>query len=198
MQSADVFDNETKPCETFQCAIYHSIPVPECLLSVVQTRLDAKKLDCKTPWLFDELAKGLRECNETEYQSVFDTVNSVFIDNLRLNVSECPQLCEEVQYQTKIRFYEILNGVQFYEPMDEVNGHQKVYFYFGTNNATLQQYIPTLTLWGLISACGGSLGLFLGFSFYNLVSSLLRYAKKPSTKKGSKGSKVITVQNLVD
>ena len=65
-----------------------------------------------------------------------------------------------------------MDGLADSYELEDIAGYQTIYMFL-KSDVRVEELIPTLTFWGLISACGGSLGLFLGFSFYGLVSSAL-------------------------
>ena len=145
----------------------------DCILKEVTKELKSKKLKCKTPWLFESLIEpSMKECNESEYDQVYKALYDVFSNNL-LGLNNCPDICNEVKYKSKARFHAKLSGVEFYDDISEFDGASIVYFFYGKDEATVLQYIPTLSTWGFISSCGGSLGLFLGFSFYNIITFAL-------------------------
>ncbi len=45
-----------------------------------------------------------------------------------------------------------------------------------------------MTFWGFISSCGGSLGLFLGFSFMSVFADFCVWLEKFSLKKSESSS----------
>ena len=58
-------------------------------------------------------------------------------------------------------------------------GFQLIGIYYQKWNAILEQEeIPILSSWGFISSCGGTLGLFLGFSFYGTIISIIDMIKE--------------------
>ena len=147
-------------------------------MSIIKENLTSQILDCKTPWSISELNLSDRECNETEYDMVFEIYFATFKESFFNNIPNCPRSCEDVIYNSRVQFFKKLNGMVHYLRKEDMQGRQIISLYFAKSEATLEEFIPTLTTWGLISACGGSLGLFPGFSCFGLVSNALDLIKQ--------------------
>ncbi len=141
-------------------------------MSFAKRALEKEQVDCKVPWLFDELSLSEKECNSTEYNLVHRSMDDVFNKMYGNAISECQRNCKEVKYESKMRFFKLMDGLADSYELEDIAGYQTIYMFL-KSDVRVEELIPTLTFWGLISACGGSLGLFLGFSFYGLVSSAL-------------------------
>ncbi len=147
-------------------------------MSIIKENLTSQILDCKTPWSIAELNLDYlsdRECNETEYNLVFEIYYSTFLKSFFNNIPSCPRNCVDVIFKQ-------LNGTVPFLNKEDMEGRQIINLYFEKSKATIQEFTPTLTTWGLISACGGSLGLFLGFSCYGLAQSSIDLSTKGKFK----------------
>ena len=70
-------------------------------------------------------------------------------------------------------FFDGLFGVEFEE------GFQFIQIYYQKWNEIVEhEEIPILSSWGFLSSCGGTLGLFLGFSFYGTIVSIIDMIKE--------------------
>ena len=141
-------------------------------------QLKQEKLACKTPWIFEGINNEQRECNETEHDLVFENIAKLYKRYVTNSIPGCFWSCSAIRYQSRLRFYKPIDGLLYYENLKDIVGHQVIYIYFYKDEATVEDYIPTLSTWGLISACGGSLGLFLGFSCYGLALSSIDLLKQ--------------------
>ena len=66
-------------------------------------------------------------------------------------------------------------------PLEEIKQHQLVNLFYKKKEVLEIEDIPILSFWGFVSSCGGSLGLFLGFSCYGTISSLIDNTKERMT-----------------
>jgi hypothetical protein len=57
--------------------------------------------------------------------------------------------------------------------MSELGSTRKLYFFYQTNKIYVSREILVMGFYDLISAWGGTMGLFLGFSFLTSVYSIL-------------------------
>ena len=72
--------------------------------------------------------------------------------------------------------------MSLYRDVHELSGHQLLFIFYETNDVLHKQEIPILNIWGFISSCGGSLGLFLGFSINTTIFSILDFVIKMVSK----------------
>ena len=75
--------------------------------------------------------------------------------------------CDTENYMTSLRFYTLKDGLQYFKNITEYENTQILIIYYESTDVFHYQTAPILSIWEFISQCGGSLGLFLGFSFYN-------------------------------
>ena len=68
-----------------------------------------------------------------------------------------------------------------YSSLEEMRHHQFVNIFYEKEEVLEIEDIPILSFWGFVSSCGGSLGLFLGFSCYGTISSLIDNTKERMT-----------------
>ena len=68
----------------------------------------------------------------------------------------------------------IKSGVSFFKPMDEVIGYQYMIIFYEDTDVQINEEIPVMSLWVFISSCGGTLGLFLGFSCHSAIFYCLK------------------------
>ena len=101
-------------------------------------------------------------------------------DPSRSNISFILVPCQLVVYKSGVQEYEENSGASvMHEP-----GSRQIYFYYGTTDTVVMKQIPVISGNDMIGALGGSLGLFLGFSFcgtvfdtLNLVCMMLKKIK---------------------
>ena len=88
--------------------------------------------------------------------------------------------CKERKYEISVDRSSLYDGasVNGYFTLEEMKNHQFINIYYVNNEVMEIEEIPILSLWGFISSCGGSLGLFLGFSCYGTISSLIECTKE--------------------
>ena len=55
---------------------------------------------------------------------------------------------------------------------------QSLLIFYDSTDIIHYQQIPILSIWSFVSSAGGSLGLFLGFSFYSILSHCYDYIKE--------------------
>ena len=90
--------------------------------------------------------------------------------------------CKETKYEfvlDEMSLYvgaDLAGGAIF--PLEEIREHQIVNIFYKKNKVLEIEDIPILSFWGFVSSCGGSLGLFLGFSCYGTISSLIDSTKE--------------------
>ena len=92
--------------------------------------------------------------------------------------AECKSQCKTTEYSGRITFsdQEFLN-------LGHGNKSADIILYYGANSRTLVQEYWVYDTEGMIGTLGGSLGLFLGFSFYGVISDLLDLFWKTIAKK---------------
>ena len=109
---------------------------------------------------------------------MFHSVSSLekFIISLLLFSEKCGVL----KYDVKMQSYGILDValglMQFRQHIypeikaDQIKDEQWLIIFYDSTDVIHYQQIPIRNFWGFVSAAGGSLGLFLGFSCYSVLS----------------------------
>ena len=83
------------------------------------------------------------------------------------------------KYEVKLNSMELKYGVSLPTKTSErMKGYQTVWLFYDSRDVVKYQQIPILSFWGFVSSVGGSLGLFLGFSFYSIIFPLIDNIKK--------------------
>ena len=79
--------------------------------------------------------------------------------------------CEAPKYDVKILTWG-LNDLSLYPKakIDRIKNEKWLFIYFDKTDVVYYQQIPILSIWSFISSAGGSIGLFLGFSCYSVLS----------------------------
>ena len=90
--------------------------------------------------------------------------------------------CKKANYEISLDKVSLYDGASLvsggkYFLLEEMRHHQFVNIYYDKNEVLEIEDIPILSFWGFVSSCGGSLGLFLGFSCYGTISSLIDSTK---------------------
>ena len=80
----------------------------------------------------------------------------------------------------KLHEYSLESGVSLFKAgaVEEVKGNQLIFIYYEVTDVKEIEEIPILSVWGFISSCGGTLGLFLGFSCHSAIFYLLLNVEK--------------------
>ena len=86
--------------------------------------------------------------------------------------------CAEPTYTTSAHRFSLYNGIVNHIPLEKVNNTILIYLFYQSTDVKNSQQIPIMTFWGFISATGGSLGLFLGFSCLSSVWTLFDMFEK--------------------
>ena len=92
--------------------------------------------------------------------------------------SKCQSQCITKEYSGRVTFI----GETFLEFSHDGNKSADMIVYFGSTSRTLVQEYWVYDTPGMIGTLGGSLGLFLGFSFYGTISDLLDVIWKTTIK----------------
>ena len=86
--------------------------------------------------------------------------------------------CKETTYETSLHRYFMRSGVAHHMPLEKVNNSILIYLFYQSTDVKNSQQTPLMTFWGFISACGGSLGLFLGVSCLSSVWTFINMIEK--------------------
>ena len=86
--------------------------------------------------------------------------------------------CVVPKYDVKIQFYG-LGDIGAYPEINssQIKDEQWLLVIYDSTDIIHYQQIPILSIWSFVSSAGGSLGLFLGFSFYSILSHCYDYIK---------------------
>ena len=96
--------------------------------------------------------------------------------------------CQQYHYSSNPLFYKKTMGFSTFIDAD-VADLLFIYIFYETNDIIHNEEVPLMTIWGFIGACGGNLGLFLGFSFSTFFDFLISFmSKKKGNKKKEKNS----------
>ena len=104
---------------------------------------------------------------DVECKTVADRVCMMWIFNNALNdvLENCPKSCENVQYSGKSTFL---------LPTDENHTYSRKWsFVFANKKIEVEEEYIIMDTTGVIGAVGGTLGLFIGFSFRDIISLLI-------------------------
>ena len=114
--------------------------------------------------------------NCTECECNLEAINNI-IDSIKAN-EECPRSCSTIQYP--------LSDVADYTLNDKEKRNALVQYTFKEplEVQVYEEYVIFDTV-GLIGSVGGTLGLFIGFSFSNVVTCLVKYIQWVFAKKYS-------------
>ena len=95
--------------------------------------------------------------------------------------------CEVTKYDVKMQSYgpaDIAFGLTEFrkhlypERMgNQTDDEQWLIIFYDSTDVIHYQRIPILSIWSFVSSAGGSLGLFLGFSGYSVLSYFIDYMK---------------------
>ena len=110
------------------------------------------------------------ECkNQSEHIKCSAVMNSMFgMDRERL-ASICPTPCMKIDYKGKI--FEFNGGYTFFKNDNEIG----LQISFSTMDSEIHNEMLIFDLANFIGTAGGSLGLFIGFSFTGFVSQMLDF-----------------------
>ena len=88
--------------------------------------------------------------------------------------------CDEEIWEVVTHEYSLKSGVSLFKAgaVEEVKGNQLIFIYYEVTDVKEIEEIPILSVWGFISSCGGTLGLFLGFSCHSAIFYLLLNVEK--------------------
>ena len=90
--------------------------------------------------------------------------------------------CHRVTYKRNPQYYDIYSGLIHVANID-INDEKKVVYLFVENtDVEVSRQVPVMTFWGFVSSCGGSMGLFLGFSFLSTLFDLYSWMEKRSAQ----------------
>jgi hypothetical protein len=118
-------------------------------------------MSCTTPGL-PANPDSLEECQDFDSARLtLQTYNTISYDYLKMANSQCQIPCKSKTYQTTVRHYHKTSWV-------DLKDHKSDQFYLALAYSTLNVELKTETLvydFGtMLTAAGGNLGLFLGFS----------------------------------
>ena len=118
----------------------------------------------------------LPDCTSLEKEKC----SSLLLYNLGNVYSQCTSQCTTKEYSARFTF----TGLELpYLNMRYGNKSADLILFYGTTARTLVQEYWVYDTKGMIGTLGGSLGLFLGFSFYGVISDLLDLLWKRIAKK---------------
>ena len=163
---------------------YYSVqPFPNCSTPWTQSTLgNIDYIDtnpCTNEEAIKELALG------TQY--FYDTINQKNLNCPSTNKIQCLTKldylcfivsCAELTYTTTTHKLALTNGIVNHLPLEKVQDSILLYIFYQSTDVKNSQQIPIMTFWGFISAAGGSMGLFLGFSCLSSVWSLFDLMEK--------------------
>ena len=89
-----------------------------------------------------------------------------------------PDKCNEEIYEVITHEYSLESGVSLFSSVEAIKGYQLIFIYYEVTDVKEIEEIPILSIWGFISSCGGTLGLFLGFSCHSAIFYLLLNIEK--------------------
>ena len=120
-------------------------------------------------------------CVPIDYQTIIDLSNKpmpicqktrshsyIFYEKLEESAKKCPKLCTTLTYHGSV----IHGSGSSNNPRDTV-----IFFWFASNETQIHQEYQIFDTNGLIGSIGGSLGLFIGFSFHGALKSILVFIK---------------------
>ncbi len=91
----------------------------------------------------------------------------------------CLEQCQHVSYKVAMKETDMYSGKNLLTGKDEA---KLIFFYYIDTSVVVSKEVQLMTFNGFVSAFGGSLGLFLGFSclstlqdFVNLIKTKLKY-----------------------
>ena len=117
-------------------------------------------IDYKT--IIDLSNKTMPICQRTQKQSY------IFYETLEESATNCPKMCNSLTYHGSV----IHGSGSSNNPRDTL-----IYFWFASNETQIYQEYKIFDTIGLIGSVGGSLGLFIGFSFHGALISILAIMK---------------------
>lgn len=135
---------------------------------------------CPNPCMAVTLPKATKKdlpFRDVECKTVDDRVCMMWIFNDALNevLEKCPKNCENIQYSGKSTF--VL-------PTDENHTYSRTLAYrFASKNIEVEEEYIIMDETGVIGAVGGTLGLFIGFSFRDIISLFISGLKFICKKK---------------
>lgn len=153
----------------------------DCVRSEFKKELEREQKvygDCMTPWATEVVdhGKGItKPCNfdqaGKEYKAAMDFWKRLLTDNIQ---SSCPLYHPMAKFTTAKTCYPEHNSSPFYGQ----DGHNTIYITIKENRFLNQEEVLLFNFNSFISAVGGSLGLFLGFSILNTLLELFDYVSK--------------------
>ena len=144
------------------------------------------------PVTLPESAKKSLNFKDTECETVYDHTCMVWEFKYALDeiIQKCPKNCVNVQYTGKSTFSLPTTG-------DASKYERKYNLYFISTKTTVEEEYLIMDFTGLIGAIGGTLGLFIGFSFKEITTLLiegLRWILRKSRPLSSSSTRVLMVK----
>ena len=126
--------------------------------------------NCENPCIAVNLPKSATKSldfKDVECKTVSDQTCMTWNFNTALNeiIDKCPRNCENVQYSGKSTFLLPTTGNDTY--------YRKYALIFANKKIAVEEEYLIMDFTGLIGAVGGTLGLFIGFSFKEITSLLI-------------------------
>ena len=94
--------------------------------------------------------------------------NGTFYQILQDSSAKCPKMCASLIFRGELA----RETGSFYDPR-----HSEIFFWFASNETQVHTEYLVFDTNGLIGSIGGSLGLFIGFSFHGAMISILAFMK---------------------
>ena len=93
--------------------------------------------------------------------------------------------CQLITYDIGTQSYDSHSGMSLLRDPNTNRSTRELYIYYQTTTVVVSKEILVMGFWDFVSACGGSMGLFLGFSFFSCGSDLIYLCKKGCLKRSN-------------